>query len=288
MFTNLNKGAQRIVSLITGGGTGIGAATARLLGQQGHRIIISYNKSLEQAITTAKACEQMGAEVFLCQADISNPHECRRLVDQSLAHWGRVDHLVNNAGATVFADYQDYQKFLLEDYEKLMKINLYGPYLLSTLFAPHMEKQGQGAITNISSMAGITGQGSSIAYAVTKGALNTQTLALAKAFAPTVRVNAICPGIVASSWWHSRFPDEGKFLLFQKKQKENSPIHRVLTPEDVAKTILYIYENDHITGQLLQLNAGNHLGSNPPPKQNKTEKNAEPNPCVPPNQKCSK
>ncbi len=185
------------------------------------------------------------------------------VVEATIRKWGRLDNLVNNAGITVFSDYKDLKSQSVDVLHKILMTNLYGAYQLATCVAPHMQRAGKGSIVNISSMAGITGIGSSIPYAVSKGALNTLTLSLAKALSPEICVNAICPGIVSSTWWNARFKEESKLLLFQKKQKEASPINKLVSPEDVANTVLFLLENDYITGEIMHLNAGVHLGANP-------------------------
>jgi 3-oxoacyl-[acyl-carrier protein] reductase len=255
--------ATKLVSLITGAGKGIGSATARLLASHNHHVVINFCKSETEAHKTAEACHKLGAETLLFKADISNPSECEALVQATIQKWGRVDNLINNAGMTVFSDYKDLKSQSVDVLHKILMTNLYGAYQLATCAAPHMQREGKGSIVNISSMAGITGIGSSIPYAVSKGALNTLTLSLAKALSPEICVNAICPGVVSSTWWNARFKEESKLLLFQKKQREASPINKIVRPEDVANAVLFLLENDHITGEIMHLNAGVHLGANP-------------------------
>lgn len=269
----------KLVSLITGASKGIGSATAKLLASRNHRVVINFCKSEAEAHKTAETCHNLGAETLLFKADISNPNECEALVQATIQKWGRLDNLINNAGITVFSDYKDLKSQSVDVLHKILMTNLYGAYQLSTCVAPHMQKQGKGSIVNISSMAGITGMGSSIPYAVSKGALNTLTLSLAKAFSPEICVNAICPGVVSSSWWNARFKEESKLLLFQKKQIEASPVNKLVSPDDVANTVLFLLENNHITGEIIRLNAGVHLGANPikekTPETSSDDKRAE-------------
>lgn len=269
-MTSLISGEDPVhkpVSLITGSGKGIGAAIAKLLASKGHNVVIHFSKSNQEADATASACEQLGAEVLLHQADISTTEGCVSLVESTLKKWGKIDHLVNNAGTTISGDFSDLSLLDKSIFEKIFNLNFYGALTMSQLAAPHLAANNNSSIVNISSAAGSTGIGSSVAYCCSKGALNTLTLSLAKALAPKIRVNAVSPGIVESTWWNARITDPEKLKNFYQKQTENSPLNILMSPEDVAKTVLFLIESPFITGEIIRINAGNHVGPYVAPKK---------------------
>ncbi|MEP1903645.1 MAG: SDR family oxidoreductase, partial [Nitratireductor sp.] len=129
---------------------------------------------------------------------------------------------------------------------------------------PHMKEIGKGKVVNISSIAGVTGVGSSIAYAASKGALNTMTLSLARSLAPEIRVNAVCPGFIGTRWFSERFGQE-TFDRIVKQQEETMPLQRAGMAEDIATSVVFFCDEggEHITGETLITDAGMHLGFAP-------------------------
>lgn len=255
---------QNAVSIVTGSATGIGAAVAIKLAERGSRVVINYTKSEKQARETLAACEAKGAETLLVQGDVSDDTDCRRITDATADKWGRIDVLVNNAGTTKFADHAELEAIGSDDFISIYKVNVIGPYQMVRAVTPHMKRQGRGSIINISSIAAVTGIGSSIAYAASKGALNTMTLSLARALGPEIRVNAVCPGFVGTRWFRERFGEE-KFAQIVKQQEETTPLARAGTAEDIAATVVFFAGegSDHITGETLMTDAGLHLGFAP-------------------------
>lgn len=248
-------------TLITGAGQGIGAAIAKRLAKAGHNIALNYFSSKEAAFNIAKECEGLGSKVLLLQADISNPAECRKTVNATITELGKVDLLVNNAAVASFSQTEifDIESQSLDSFNTIFNTNVLGALALSQAVIPHMKAIGQGAIINISSAAGINGiTNSSIIYAASKGALNTLTLSLSKALSPHIRVNAICPAMVDSSWWIKKFPEEEKRIEFVETMKKKNPFGSVIMPEDVANAVLFIYENKCINGELIRMDSGLH------------------------------
>lgn len=252
------------ISIVTGSATGIGAAVAIALAERGGRVVINYTKSEKEAKETLAACEAKGAEALLGQGDVGNDEDCRRIVGQTVEKWGRLDVLVNNAGTTKFADHSDLDALGVDDFLSIYRVNVVGPYQMIRAAAPHMKAQGRGSVVNISSIAGVTGIGSSVAYAASKGALNTMTLSLARALGPEIRVNAVCPGFVGTRWFRERFGEE-TFQSIVKQQEETTTLARAGTPEDIAKAVVFFAGEggDHITGETLITDAGLHLGFAP-------------------------
>ena len=196
------------VFIVTGSATGLGAAVARRLAGKGGRVVINYTRSLAEAEETAAACRELGGEAVLCRADVSVDEDCRRMAAEALARWGRIDGLVNNAARSKIVPHDDLEGLTGEDFNQIFAVNVVGAYQMVRAVTPAMKKEGKGAIVNISSGSGFSGSGSSIAYAASKAALNVMTLSLARALAPEIRVNAVCPGVMQTRWWRDGLGEE--------------------------------------------------------------------------------
>ena len=168
-------------AIITGGGTGVGRATALDLARLGVSVAVNYSRSADEAAATARDCEAEGVEAVALQADVASNASVVAMVEQAAAALGRVDYLVNSAGTTVFVDHPDLDGLTEAAWQRVMGVNLVGAFYATRACAPHMRAAGAGAVVNVSSVAGITGAGSSIPYAASKGALNTMTRSLARA-----------------------------------------------------------------------------------------------------------
>ncbi len=252
------------VSIVTGSATGLGAAVAIKLAERGSRVVINYTKSEKEAKETLAAVKAKGVDAILAQGDVGNDEDCRRLAKAAVDKWGRIDVLVNNAGTTQFANHADLDALQADDFLSIYRVNVVGAYQMIRASAPHMKAAGKGSVVNISSIAGVTGIGSSVAYAASKGALNTMTLSLARSLAPTIRVNAVCPGFIGTRWFSDRFGEE-QFQKIRKQQEQTTPLARAGTPEDIATSVVFFAGegSDHITGETLIVDAGLHLGFAP-------------------------
>lgn len=252
------------VAIVTGSATGLGAAVALQLADKGCNVVINYTKSETEAKETLAACEAKGVEAILAQGDVGEDADCRRIVQAAVDKWGRVDVLVNNAGGTKFANHAELDELNAEDFLWIYKVNVVGAYQMIRACAPHMKQAGKGSVVNISSIAGVTGIGSSVAYAASKGALNTMTLSLARSLAPAIRVNAVCPGFIGTRWFSDRFGTQ-TFEGIKRQQEESTPLRRAGTPEDIATAVVFFCGegSDHITGETLITDAGMHLGFAP-------------------------
>ncbi len=251
------------VVIITGGGTGVGGAAALKLAEEGARIAINYSRSQREAEETAKACEALGAETLVCQGDVAKDEDCRRIVAETVAKWGRIDGLLNNAGTTKIVADDNLEDLSAEDFLHIYSVNVVGAYQMARAVAPHMKAQGKGSIVNTSSVAGVMGIGSSIAYAASKGAMNTMTLSLARLLAPEIRVNAIAPGFITGRWFLDRMGQDGYDKLVANVEK-STPLGYAGTPEDMAEAALFLLAgNVNITGEILMTDSGAHLSSAP-------------------------
>lgn len=247
------------VIIVTGSAVGVGAAVGRSAASQGARVLINYTKSEAEARETAQACRDLGGDAVTCQGNVADDADCRRMAAAALERWGRIDGLVNNAGASVFASAADLESLSGDDFLHIYAVNVVGAYQMIRAAAPHLKAAGRGAVVNVSSISAITGGGSSIAYAASKAALNAMTIALARSLAPEIRVNAVCPGPIPTRWWSGGLGEEGARRLFQSFEAQ-VPLQAAPTPESVADTIVWLLQAaDHITGETIMIDSGMHL-----------------------------
>ena len=252
------------VAIVTGGSSGIGAATARGLARAGVRVVVNYAGNADGANAVVADCRAAGAEAQAVQGDVADDAACRAVAAAAMDRWGRIDVLVNNAGTTVSADHRDLDALDAGDFRRLYDVNLIGAYQMTRAAIAGLRASGNGSIVNTSSIAGVTGMGSSIAYAASKGALNAMTLALARSLAPEVRVNAICPGFVDSEWWARRH-DEETIDKMRRRAADAAPLRRVAPSGEVAEAVLmFAIGSRSITGQLLVIDNGMSLNIGQP------------------------
>lgn len=251
------------VAIVTGSARGVGAATVRQLASMGWKVVVNYSKSEDQARKVEEECRQAGGETLLCRGDVAFDDDCRRMVDETMAAWGRIDALVNNAGTTKFCGHENLEGLSSDDFHYIYGVNVIGPYQMIRAAAPHLKGTGTAAIVNVASTAGVTGVGSSVAYAASKGALITMTLSLARVLGPEIRVNAVCPGFIQGSWLKEGLGEE----LYEatKQYLENSaPLNMTATAETVADSIIYFITGAPlVTGETLILDGGFHLTTTP-------------------------
>ncbi|MBW1849768.1 MAG: SDR family oxidoreductase, partial [Deltaproteobacteria bacterium] len=166
-------------------------------------------------------------------------------------------------GTTKFCNHHNLDGLTHEDFTRIYGVNVIGPYQMTRAIAPHMKKTGNGAIVNVASTAALTGIGSSIAYAASKGALVTMTLSLARVLGPEIRVNAVCPGFIQSRWLMEGHGKEN-YEMIKKYVEDGSPLGATATPEIVAEAILYFISGASITtGETLIIDGGFHLSQVP-------------------------
>ena len=247
------------VSIVTGSSSGVGAATARMLAEKGGNVVINYSRSADAANKVAAECEALGGEVLVCQADVSEDRDCRRLVEETMKKWGRIDSLVNNAGTTKFVQHGDLDGLDASDFQWIYGVNVVGPFQMVRAARDALKASGDASVVNVASIAGVKGVGSSIAYAASKGALITMTQSLARVLGPEIRVNAVCPGFITGDWLAEGMGqdvyDASKAFL-----EKNTPLQTTCTPETVAESILnFIEGHSVVTGQHLVLDGGHLL-----------------------------
>ncbi|GCE30223.1 3-ketoacyl-ACP reductase [Dictyobacter alpinus] len=240
------------VALVTGGGTGIGRATCLALAQRGAAVAVNYSRSETEAQETVNAITLQGGNALAVQANVSQDTEVHAMVQTIVSQFGSIDALVNNASITRHIPMDDLEAVTEEAWDELYAVNVKGMFYCARAVAPLMKKQRQGAIVNVGSIAGLSGAGSSLPYAVSKAAVHGLTLSLAKALAPEIRVSAVAPGAVATRWWAGREEQ-------MQRLSGNVLLQRIATPEDIAKMICSMLEQEAMTGQIITVDSGQTL-----------------------------
>jgi 3-oxoacyl-[acyl-carrier protein] reductase len=250
--------------IVTGSASGLGAATAAILARNGARIVINYASSQKEAEETADLCRTAGGEIVVVQGDVSRDEDCRKIA-AAAAPWGRLDVLINNAGTTKHVAHNNLDGLSSEDFQRLFGVNTIGPFQMvraarSLLEAGATASGRASTVVNVSSVAGISGIGSSVAYAASKGALNTMTLSLARALAPLIRVNAVCPGYIDTPWFTKGRGVDGAAKV-RDAVVAKVPLKRASTAEDVAGVVCFLatQQSSNMTGEVLRIDAGAHL-----------------------------
>jgi 3-oxoacyl-[acyl-carrier protein] reductase len=247
-------------AIVTGSAVGVGRATALELAKRGANVVVNYSRSEDEASETVAQVEALGARALLVRADVSQDQEVRAMVDQARAAFGGVSVLVNNAATTAFINFADLEGLKEEHWDRILAVNLKGPFFCSRAVAGPMRETGEGAIVNIASVAGVRAVGSSIAYAASKAGLINLTVALARVLAPQVRVNCVAPGFIDTRWLRQGLGQA--YEPIRKATAEQTPLGRVATPEDIAGVVLALLEDaDFVTGQTIVVDGGSIIRS---------------------------
>jgi NAD(P)-dependent dehydrogenase (short-subunit alcohol dehydrogenase family) len=244
--------------IVTGSASGVGAAVARALARSGAAVAINYSKSAQDAERVAAECRTLGGDAIAVRCDVSQDDDCRSLAAATLDQWGRIDGLVNNAGTTKFAPMRSLDLLAAEDFQRIYAVNVIGAFQMARACEQAL-RAARGAIVNVSSIASTMGLGSSMAYAASKGALNTLTICLARVFGPEVRVNALLPGFIETKWLKEGLGAQA-YAEAQAAYRKQSTLQSTLSPEDVADSVLMLLNANNMTGQLLTLDAGKGAG----------------------------
>jgi 3-oxoacyl-[acyl-carrier protein] reductase len=257
------KDFQDCVVVVTGASTGLGRAIAVETASRGARaVIVNYARSADEAKETARLVEAQGAQAVLVQGDVAIDADCYKIA-AAAEPFGRVDALFNNAGITKFApNHGDLDAVNAEDFASLYAVNVIGAFQMVRACRALLEAAPQpGAVVNTASIAGVTGIGSSVPYAASKGALTTMTLSLARGLAPKIRVNAICPGFIDTPWFGKGMPEE-RVARLREASAASTPLKAASTAEDVAGAAVFLASPAarHVTGETLLVDAGSHLG----------------------------
>lgn len=240
------------VALVTGGGTGIGREIGLAFAREGTSIAINYSRSEKEALSTLQDILGLDVNAITVKADVSNDAQVRDMVKEVGNKLGRLDILVNCAGTTTFVEPDDLEGLTEELWDKALAVNLKGTFFCCRAAVPAMKSHDGGSIINISSIAGTTGVGSSMAYSASKAGVICLTKSLARTLAPEIRVNTIAPGFVDTRWT-ADWPE------FRKMHKQATPLKRVAVPDDIAEAALFLIRSDFVTGQVIIVDGGKSM-----------------------------
>jgi 3-oxoacyl-[acyl-carrier protein] reductase len=242
-------------AIVTGGGTGVGRATALDLARRGCAVAVNYSRSADEADATAEAARKLGVRAFAFRADVARDADCRALVDAAVRELGRIDVLVQSAGVTSFIPHANLDAVGADDWQRILGVNLVGAFQMARAVRAPMQAAGAGVIVNVSSVAGIAGVGSSIPYCASKAGMNSLTITLARALAPRIRVVAVAPGFITGRWLEGGLG--AAYEPVKKAMEAKSPLGRVCEPEDVAAAIVsLICGSDLVTGVVVPVEGG--------------------------------
>lgn len=229
---------------ITGGSGGIGSAAVRAFAEAGYNVAFTYNKN-------ETAAKELVAEIpgsFMVQCDVASGESVNSAVDAVLSHFGKIDALINNAGIAEQILFTDITE---EGWDRMLSVNLKSCFLAAKAVIPQMINRKSGAIINVSSMWGITGASCEVHYSAAKSGVIGLSKALAKELGPSgIRVNAVAPGVIDTAM-NSHLDENAMSML-----KEEIPLGKIGRPEEVAKTLLFLAENEYITGQVITVDGG--------------------------------
>jgi len=223
------------IALVTGGGSGIGRATAILFAREGAKVVVAdYN--VDGGERTARAIKEAGGEAIFHPADVANPKEVEAMVAKTVAAYGRLDCAFNNAG--IEGEFSSTPECTLENWQRVISINLSGVFYCMKYEIPEMLKTGGGTIVNTSSICGLAGIANTSAYTAAKHGVAGLTKTAALEFSSKgIRVNAVCPGFIRTPMV-ARVMDRGSFD--EKAVIQTHPINRLGQPEEIAETVLWL------------------------------------------------
>ena len=251
---------QGKVAIITGSSRGVGRAVALRLARQGCRIVLNFRSSREEAESVLKELQKNDTPSLMIQADVSKESDCLTLIQQTVDQFGGLDILVNNAATTDFLPFADLSLLTNAHWDRILQTNVKGPFYCSRAAAPWLKKSKDGGeIINITSIAGLTGNGSSMAYCASKAALINMTVSLARILAPQVRVNSVAPGFIADDWTQQGLKE--RYEDIKEGHESKAVLGKVCYPDDVAAAVVsLITGSDLITGQNLVCDGGSTIG----------------------------
>jgi 3-oxoacyl-[acyl-carrier protein] reductase len=239
------------VAVVTGGNGGLGQRICHALAGAGCDVAVVYARSQGEAEAVAQTLRAAGVRAQALACDVTDPAQVQALPDQVAAALGRVDVLVNDAAYNKWIPFSDLDAMTLEEWEKILSVNLTGPMLCIKHFAPILRRDGGGRIVNIASIAGLAPAGSSIPYAVSKAGLIHLTRCTAVGLAPDILVNCIAPGYLEDTRATNNLDP-----AYRQRAREGAILKRAADKDDVAKQVVGLCQTDSVTGQTLVVDAG--------------------------------
>jgi acetoacetyl-CoA reductase len=240
------------VVVVTGASRGLGRAIAEEAASGGAKVVVNYSQSKEPADELVEQITDNGGEAIAVQADVSDAEQAQNLIDQAIEKFNRIDVLVNNAGINID---RTLKKLSIEDWDKVIQVDLNSAFYTLKAVLPHMTEQGGGKIINMSSFIGEAGNIGQANYSAAKAGLLGFTKTAAQELARSgITVNAVCPGFIETDMV-AGIPEEA-----QQKLKKQVPLGRFGKPAEVARAVRYLIEDgDYITGQSIDINGGIYI-----------------------------
>jgi acetoacetyl-CoA reductase/3-oxoacyl-[acyl-carrier protein] reductase len=243
------------VGVITGASRGIGRSIALKVAEKGAEVVVAYNKQKDNAEIVMNTVRSLDGKAISCQVDIAKRNSIKNLVKNTIASFGKIDILVNNAA---IAQKKSFESITAEDWDNMMAINLRGPFILCQEVIPKMIEQGWGRIINICSIGGQWGGFNQVHYAAAKAGLINLTKSLARIYSKHgITVNAVSPGLVSTDMTKNNLN-----IDIGKKKFDDIPIGRIATPEEIASVVAFLCSDEasYITGQTINVNGGMYFG----------------------------
>ena len=236
------------IAIVTGASRGIGRAIAKILAENDYIVIANYNKSEAEAVQLKEELENQNKQIDIFKADVSMRDEVKKLVDFTLNKYGKIDVLINNAGISklqLFTDVTD------SDWNKIIQNNLYSAFCVTQEVLPNMIHNKNGCIINMSSIWGLVGASCESIYSISKAGIDAMTKSLAKELGPSnIRVNSIAPGLIDTDMNKEYSKDDINNI------KQDIPLQKIGQPEDIAKCVKWLVEDEFTTGQVIALDGG--------------------------------
>ncbi|MCI8383558.1 MAG: 3-oxoacyl-ACP reductase FabG [Clostridia bacterium] len=236
------------IAIVTGASKGIGREIAKQLAKNKIKVIANYNQSEKEALELKKELEQENITIEIMKADVSKREQVKKMVQNVLGKYKKINILVNNAGISEYKMFRDETD---EDWNRVINTNLYSAFAMTQEVIPNMVQNQEGCIINISSIWGLTGASLEVLYSISKAGMNGMTKALAKELGPSnIRVNAIAPGAIDTDMNANLTKKEWNQL------QEETPLGKIGMPEDIAKCVKWLVEDNFTTGQIISINGG--------------------------------
>jgi ketoreductase RED2 len=233
------------VALVTGSSSGIGEAVVQAFAAQGASVVVNSSRSVDEGRAVAAS---LPSAIYV-QGDVADEESCASILGATLEHYGRLDVLVNNAGVTEVIPHHDLEAATVDVFRKIFDVNVFGTWGLTRLAMPHLRSTGDGAVVNVTSVAGVRPTGSSIPYAMSKAALNHMTALVANVVGPDVRVNAVAPGLVRTPWTEDWGP-------LHDAMQTRSVVGRSAEPQEIAEVVVDVAAATYLTGQVVVVDGG--------------------------------
>lgn len=251
----MTDGGTRPVALVTGAARGIGRSTALACARGGYDVVLNFSRSRQATEEAAIEAQALGARTLVCRADVSDEAQVLRMVAEVRTEFGRLDALVNNAGATVSTPPSDLDGLSMDDWDRVFAVNVRGTFQVTRAAVPMLREATAAAVVNLASIVGLRPGPQPFPYAASKAAVVNLTRTMAGALGPSIRVNAVAPGWMVGDWMEQALGDNYERLM--ERRARMTPLRRCVTPDEVAVTIVNLLtSNPFVTGEVVVVDGG--------------------------------